>query len=210
MSSTDFITFLIVFILGVAAVVAIVITSRKNSKKEKSNYQKLANQLGLKLILPISSWEQQAFPKLSGNYEGRRMSVETVLEGVGEQREQRTKISLSTENEGYSLHLTRENQVLNIGKTVFGTQDIQINDPFFDKKFIIKSDNEMFAKRFLNQEIKRLLNDFYPQFYGRIVIEPFKIHFTQQYQIVTEKHYDLTLEVIDVLTKMANRAENLE
>lgn len=212
MSSVSPAFFGILIFIGIMVGLFVLIASitKNQMNKLKNNYRMLADRLGLRIIEPPYVWYKTNFPRLSGNYEGRRMDIETEVRGHGKHRQYYTKISLDTQNEGHSLQLTKEYWISNVGKTLFGTQDIQINDDFFDKKFIIKSDNEIFAKRFFNQEMKRVLTDFHPRFHGEIVVEPFKIHFTQIYQINSLKYYNLTLDAVDMLNRVANRVEDLE
>ena len=208
--SVVFLGIFLVVGLMVGMVALVMFFSKNHMKKITANYQMLADRLGLRLIAPPAVWYKASFPRVSGDYEGRRIDIETEIKGHGKQRQHYTKISLETRNEGHSLQLTKEYWISNVGKKLFGAQDIQVNDPFFDKKFIIRSDNEMFAKRFFNQEMKRTLTDFHPKFHGEIVVEPFKIYFTQIYQINSLKQYNLTLDVVDMLNKIANRVEGLE
>lgn len=209
-SPSDFLWVLIVLAAIIGVVALFVTITKKQARKIQDNYQMLADKLGLSVITTSAVWYKANVPKLSGNYKGRQIDVETELKGSGEDQDHHTEIVLQTKNKSYSLQLTKEYWISNVGKALFKSQDIQINDPFFDKKYIIKSDNEMFAKRFFNQEMKRLLTDFHPKFNGEIVVEPFKIHFTQIYQIDSSKTYDLTLEAIEMLTKIANRVEDLQ
>lgn len=207
--SSELIGIFIIIATIVGVIGLIIVLSKSHMNKLKKNYQMLADRLGLRMIVPPYVWYKTNFPRLSGQYEGRRMDIETEVRGHGKHRQYYTKISLETQNETHSLQLTKEYWISNVGKTLFGTQDIQINDDFFDKKFIIKSDNEIFAKRFFNQEMKRALTDFHPRFNGEIVVEPFKIYFTQIYQINSLKHYNLTLDAVDMLNRVANRVEDL-
>ena len=209
-SSSELFGVFIVITVTIGAIALIAIISKGYKNKLKTNYQMLADRLGLRMIVPPYVWYKTNFPRLSGSYEGRRMDIETEVRGHGKHRQYYTKVSLETQNTKHSLQLTKEYWISNVGKTLFGMQDIQINDDFFDKKFIIKSDNEIFAKRFFNQEMKRVLSDFHPKFNGEIVVEPFKIYFTQIYQINSLKYYNLTLDAVDMLTRVANRVEGLE
>jgi hypothetical protein len=203
--------------------------NRPPSKEEKKStvfYEKLSNVLGLRM----NSWDEfdatQTFPKLLGSYKGRKIEVDaerrTLKTGIEisggrikledddiEVDLDYTKISMEVKNEGYYLSLRKEFLILKLGKKLFKIEDIQINDPLFDKHFIIKSNDEKFAKDFLNEPIKNVLMDFHPKLSGEIVIEPNKVYFDQPYIIDSLESYHLTLEAIELLAIISNRVENM-
>jgi len=58
--------------------------------------------------------------------------------------------------DGLYFKIYREGIFSSIGK-FFGMQDIQIGDPFFDKHFVIKGNNEEKIKLFLSSKLKVLI-----------------------------------------------------
>lgn len=81
-------------------------------------------------------------PSLSGQVRGFEVNLRMVRRGSGKNSNTFTVLEVKPQQPpGFSFHVYEANFFNTLGK-VFGMQDIEINDPEFDRKFIIQSHNE--------------------------------------------------------------------
>ncbi len=89
-------------------------------------------------------------PQMSGEYRRRPIRVYTYSTGAGEHRTTYTAVSLTVNNaSGSMLGIAPSNTVGSFLGKVFNAQDVEIGDPAFDERFVIKSSPPEFAPQVL-------------------------------------------------------------
>ncbi len=115
-------------------------------------FKEIAEKYNLKFT-PISLTESKIM--LEGDLRGRNFKF--ILDGIRGLKKIKIEYSVLNEEKNY-LYLRPEGLGDGIGK-VLGGQDIKIGDSAFDKKFIIRSNNESFLYSILDEDMKYKIND---------------------------------------------------
>ncbi len=103
----------------------------------------LASQLGLTLETGGSFL---AFPKVTGNYRGHDLVLDTFTRGYGKQRRTYTRIVMTINNPAnVQLSLYDENVFSRVAQAL-GSKDIQVDDPEIDRRFRIQGQPEEAVK----------------------------------------------------------------
>lgn len=193
-----------------AGIFAVVITfSQKMHKKLVANFQTLGNRLGLQTFTPEAKWYSASYPVTRGQLEGRRVEIGSRVSGSGKHQVHYTYVTVSLSNRSENtLQLTREGFLAKIGKK-FGGQDIQINDPVFDDKYIIKSNSDSFARYFFNTDMKRLLSNAEPFFKGTLDVGGGEVRYEEVYQMNSEVYLNWTEDVVKMLLLIGERLDKL-
>lgn len=93
-------------------------------------------------------------PSLSGKVRGFSVTLQMVSKGSGKSSTTYTVLEFELpQNTGFPFHVFEAGFFSTMGK-VFGLQDIEIGDPVFDAKFIIKSDDELKIRQLLTPSIR--------------------------------------------------------
>jgi hypothetical protein len=156
----------VLFMVGffVAAVVAMVYMQKATVAAMK----KLAAELGYEFtgagsdaspdVHPVLASLASAFGswRIEGREGGARVRIYTITRGSGKSRTTYTVVDMSAPSpvQG-TLKIAREGFFSKIGKTVFGTQDIQAGDEAFDKAVIVKGSDEAAVKGLLSSSALR-------------------------------------------------------
>jgi hypothetical protein len=156
----------VLFMIGffIVAVVAMVYMQ----KATVASMKKLAAELGYEFSGPGSDASPETPPFLAGlasafgswRIEGRegesRVRIYTITRGSGKSRTTYTVVDMSAPSSVQgTLKIAREGFFSKIGKTVFGTQDIQAGDEAFDKAVIVKGSDESAVKGLLSSSTLR-------------------------------------------------------
>jgi hypothetical protein len=127
-------------------------------KKMDNNYKELARRLGLNLDIPSTKmWKVvtlSLYPKLYGKINGFDFQLYSFMRGTGKSKTLYTAFDIHVNHKSsYYLRIFHEGFFRKFGKLLGIQKDIDINDPEFDGLFIIRSDNEHFAKTILSDMI---------------------------------------------------------
>jgi hypothetical protein len=156
----------VLFMVGffIAAVVAMVYMQKATVAAMK----KVAAELGYEFsgsgsdvspdVPPILSGLASAFGswRIEGREGGSRVRIYTISRGSGKSRTTYTVVDMSAPSPvPGTLKIAREGFFSKIGKTVFGTQDIQAGDEAFDKAVIVKGSDEAAIKNLLSSSTFR-------------------------------------------------------
>lgn len=150
-----------IFAIGIPAmVVLILITARK---------QQLAR---LKKLTSCLSGDIPSFslaPVFYGDYLGIRFAV--MLAPASEGSGEHLQISVYKET-SLRLRLYRESYFSQIGKKIGLLREVEINDPLFDEKYLIFSNQPKLAINYLqSREVKDAINELFCRNFGGLVID---------------------------------------
>lgn len=99
---------------------------------------------------------------VNGTWNGMAFSVFEKMEGSGKNRSIVTRAAIENVPFDYNFRIGKEHLFSKAGK-LFGLKDIEFGDAEFDRKFLIKSDNEEKFRAFFNYklqgQLKELKND---------------------------------------------------
>jgi len=129
-------------------------------QKQKLNgaFSDLASKMGCQAALPESRWF--GFPSISGTYRNYplRIWMFTRSSGSGKSRSTTTYTAFSLRTNGsndFEFHIYEQGFFSKIGISLFGMQDVQINDDEFDRAFVIKTKDENRIMEFFTPDIKQ-------------------------------------------------------
>jgi len=93
------------------------------------------------------------------NYKNWVIIMDTFSRGSGKSRTTFTRVRLNyVKNIAFELEIFPQNFLMELGK-IFGAQDMELGEPEFDEKFMVKSNEVfLFADLLANQRLKYLLH----------------------------------------------------
>jgi hypothetical protein len=95
---------------------------------------------------------------LFGRFESFDFSIYKEISGAEESTTTYTIFDAHVKNKGeHTLLIRKESSILYAIGKAFGGQDIEIDDPEFNKSFIIKSNSEPFVKRIFTPKLRQIL-----------------------------------------------------
>jgi hypothetical protein len=154
----------------------------------------------LRMFFPLlGTWH------ISGTYSGRIVDIHQETRGTGKSSTTYTIFRVKFKKPvGADLHLSREGFLSKLGKAVLHTQDIQLNDPEFDGKVMVKGSDESKVKTFLvSPASRKAVLDYFQENSGA-VIDDIGIYF-EEIGIRTEEN-----EHRKILDRMVHTADALE
>ncbi len=156
----------LVFFFGVMVVVVggAVMLGRWQGKRTSANLAALARDLGLQLrerppalgIIPLA-------PTVSGRNGGRELRFFTFSTGSGKSRQTWNAMGLACANpQALTFQLGAQNFLTVIG-VMLGMQDVQVGDPVFDGRFVVKTNAPDYLRAALLPELRAELLRCWPQ-----------------------------------------------
>jgi hypothetical protein len=180
-----------------------------------NNYKELARKLGLNLEIPSTKiWKVIAlslYPKLHGKINGYDFQLYSFMRGTGKSKTIYTAFDIHVNyKSSYYLRIFHEDFFRKFGKMLGIQKDIEINDPEFDSLFIIRSDNEHFAKTILSDMIlknklieeRRLLNN------GLLKFENGILHYEGIKSIYSKKEVDNIEKLVKLSLLMIEKIQD--
>ena len=144
--------------------------AKSNMAKINKQFEAIAYNLDA-YVTPAKGMFTKPHPVVDGKIKDRDFRLFMYTKGSGKNQVTYTAFTISLNNPtGNTLVLYQEGILSKIGK-FFQMQDIQIGDPFFDEKFIIKSNNEQFARNTLQGDLKSYLEHNYSRIKGTFKLE---------------------------------------
>jgi len=144
-------SFNLYFTLLVSAIVAVCLVSMTAiglwQEKKGEVWHRFAAEMGLYC-------KGRAFPSMWGNYRNRHVEISLMQESTDEAPRRYTEYRVEFENpKGILMSVYRESFFRKVGKA-FGMQDIELNDPEFDQKFVVMGNDENAVKTVLEPSIR--------------------------------------------------------
>ena len=147
-----FVSILVVVVVGSS------VLSRWQAKRARANIVELARVLGLQVheMPPALGFFPQV-PTATGRHRGRTVRLHTFTTGAGKQRQTWQALAVSCANpHGLALQLGAQNALSALG-VLFGGQDVQVGDPVFDGRFVVKTNAVEYLRAALLPEIRAAL-----------------------------------------------------
>jgi len=97
---------------------------------------------------------------LEGNYSGYLVKISNIYHGSGKNKTVYTRFDIHFPYAcSFDFSISKQNFFSGIGLALTGTKDIEIGDPDFDKRYVIKGSNEETIKSYFNNSmIKSFIN----------------------------------------------------
>ena len=161
-------------------------------------------ELGLTTGLTLKPAAAFSQPELTGTYRQRPLHLYTYSVGTHDNRTVYTAITLAIAGpSGASLEITPASSIGNVLGRMIKAQDVQIGDPAFDGRFVIKSDPPEFAARVLGDDRLRARVGEIPAAF-RIAIEPGNVEYSRR---GLEEDAQLLVRLFNVLSDLADQIE---
>ncbi len=210
MESPIIITVVIAIAFFVGFFALIVYLMKWGIKKRNKSFEDLARGLNLEYVAPMQEkWWKESFPSLEGMLLDRHVTLGMFSRGSGKNRYYVYYLSMACGVGRQKFSISREGFFNKIGK-FFGGEDIQLNDEEFDKKFLIKGSEEIFVKRLLDNNIKRILVENRPKMKGRVELRPNEVYYEEIFNQNYKTLHASSKAMMYVMQKIAERAEYIE
>ncbi|MCP4439003.1 MAG: hypothetical protein GY810_08685 [Aureispira sp.] len=212
MFSEEFIIISIVVLFTIGILAFVFWFLKRTYAKVEVQWKQLAEDLGLNIDIPESNWRwiMQQYPSVYGNYEGFQISCYTFARRSGKHTVIYTGFQMHLDNsKRKTLSLYKEGFFSKIGKAL-GGQDIQIGHDEFDKKFIIKSNDDRFAKSLLDPRMRDLVLRKSHLFASDIELtEEDELKYEARLQIAKDSQREDFVDLIKLTTTLAKRIQEL-
>lgn len=155
----------VLLVVGQLALFAVFIScaiyfSRRSSKKLKERYDLLQQKYGGEVTFRQTLGMYRDL-LLTTQISGRVVKFGTYTRGSGKNSTSYIYVAVALPgSEGKTLSLGTEGIFSKIGKAL-GGQDVQTHDPNFDDKFVIKSNDETYARNILNSSVRAEFTQLY-------------------------------------------------
>ena len=182
---------------------------KRSFVKTEQQWELLAKRLSAQLHMPESRWAWilGKYPTIEGNVGGFPFTCYMFVRGSGKHQQTYTAFAFETKApSSKTLSLYKEGFFSKIGKA-FGGQDIQIGDEDFDKSYIIKSNDELFAKRVYNPRTRQLLLRKMPRMTGQFVLENGILTYHEMIVINSDKNREKWQDTINVGVEFAKEIQ---
>jgi hypothetical protein len=144
----------VIFAAATAFIVGIFVLAIRQQKAARENLRKLADRLGLVISEPKKSFFSSSTPRATGNMRGRTVTVWSYTTGSGKNRVQWCAISASARNTSrLTLRVSGENFFTRVGRA-FGADDVKTDDPAFDERFYVKSNDASYIRAAFISEVR--------------------------------------------------------
>jgi len=125
-------------------------------RKMAANLQQLADRLGLDYVGKKNSWTKS--PALLGTWQGRALRFWTYSTGSGKSRQTWSAVGIQPRKTGaVQLELRRQGFVTSVME-FFGSKEIQVGDPQFDRNWFIRTNRPEVVRAALVPEIRHKLD----------------------------------------------------
>lgn len=208
---SEFIASLLVILFTIAFIYLIFYLVKRTHRLLVKEWTILSKRLQMQLHLPTTKWGVLTgkYPALTGKYKDFQIDIIMYNKGHGDSKVTYTQYAILLANDrAFNLHLYKEGFFSKVGK-FFGMQDIQFNHEKFDESYIIKSDNEMAAKRVLNNRIRQLLLRNMPKMRGEFSKESNMLIYKEVLSLVNEKNRKSWLNSLHTGIEIAKEIDQL-
>jgi hypothetical protein len=207
----------ILFAFNLILFVPIVLLAKFMQKKQLESYELLGKTIGLEYYPPLNNSFfsfLKHFPQLKGKIgDNYPIKISSIARSAGKSSIHYITVDIELKKlNGQKLKLSQENFMLRIGQKIRRKKDIEIRDEEFDKKFILDSENTLFAKAlFADTNIQeQILNNIKFKYLGYISIEERLLHFENPINLSKSiKFHEKIKTIIDIMLLIAERADEL-
>jgi hypothetical protein len=182
---------------------------KRHLRKMEQQWIILADTFELNLNLPEGkwSWFLRKYPTIKGNIDGMPFYCYMYTRGSGKHQTTYTCFTLGIEYpRGKTLQVYKEGFFSKVGKA-FGGQDIEMGHDDFDNNYIIKSNDELFAKRVLNARIRQLFLRNLPKMRGTFSLIENALEYNAVTILNNEKNREKWEQAIKVATQYAKEIQ---
>jgi hypothetical protein len=153
-------------------------------------------------------------PEINGLYmEQYPLRIHIIVEGSGKSRHHYIAFELEVKsNKAHNLTLMHEGFLRKIGKA-FGMQpDIDVRDEEFDQKFIVKSDDALFAKQILaDPDLREIfLNKYYLLNNAQLSFSRGRIHYKGLGSLSSSSEVSKVEGLVNLAVALAKRLEETD
>lgn len=209
----EFIAFFIIGAFTLGLMVFVFWILKNTFEKVERQWKKMAEELNLQLEIPQSKWRwiTRDYPSMHGEIEGFPVNFYMLIRGSGKHTVLYTGFEIRMKNpHSRTLRLYKEGFFSKVGKA-FGGQDIQLGDDAFDKGFIIKSNDERFAQKLLNPQMRDLVLRNRHLFVSEIsLISDEGLKYEAVLQIKKDKQREDLVQLLQLTIKLAKRIQELD
>lgn len=186
-------------LLTAAFFAAVAVMGYLRSQRRNAAWQELAARNGLQ----FEPGSVLSYPSVSGRYRGRNLVLKNIRRTRGKQRAKTyTRLTLSVANRANLRFGLYDQDAISGLFTALGAQDVRIGDEAVDRRFVIKSQPEEFARRlFAAPGLRERLLQVKPM---NLTLEGNELVF-EQYGILNDA--DRLKFLFDLLTDVADKAE---
>ncbi len=156
---------------------------------------------------PEKTWYgYNGYPRLVAEVNGEPLECYMFTRGSGKNKTTYTAFTLGCTNRyNYSLRIAKEGLFSKIGKAL-GMQDIEVNDPVFDRSFVIKSNDDFFAKTVL-MDIKEYFSQTKKLFHGSLELRDGEFKYQMANSLLNDKSRSDFEQIIHLATALSEEVK---
>ena len=173
-----------------------------------AQFSALNTQLGVSLEVPERKLFnlEWTYPALKGAYLGRHLHIAIRNMDMAGVAVPHTVITIDTLHSGKTLEISAETLVSTLKKIV-GKQDVITGDAEFDRRFLIKSNDNGFVKKLLDDDIRDILKKEVFLKMGKISLKHSQMFYEEQVVVNTDNERRRIENIILVMYMIAKRME---
>lgn len=148
--------------IGIFLVVAVILVwaGSVTSKRSAENMRRLADKLGLQPVLKEPTWGIfYSEPRASGTIREKHVEVFPFSTGSGKSRVQWSAISATPRRHGGLTFNFRKQGFGTKVMKMFGSKEIEVGDPVFDREWYIQTNQPEFFRAALVPELRQRLSE---------------------------------------------------
>lgn len=200
-------TGLLTLIGAIALFVLLIVWAVKYTKKinarKKAMYEQLAQRLGL--VHTETKYLMAKLNNLAGEYRGMKVAIWEKMEGSGKNRTVVTRILITAPGFDFDFKIGKEHFFTKIGKAL-GMKDIEFGDPEFDKKFLLKSDNEEKFRRLITPNIQHEIRNLGSDIRSSIRMQKGEFSYMNYGPLANEKQFKSFEKILDFMLMLAEKS----
>lgn len=202
-----FIALSMVMLMTVGIIWLVVWLIRRSFANMDMQLSTWARNLGVKYNKPESKWGffWGQYPTLEGEVKGIPFYGYMYTKGSGKSQVTYTAFTLTLNGKnltGKTLTVYKEGIFSKIGKAL-GVQDIELGNEDFDKNYIIKSNDEFFAKKILNLRVRQLLLRKMPNMAGTLTLDGNKLNYDVILTLVNDRNREAMEDAVATFIELA-------
>lgn len=170
----------------------------KRKEQIKEQFKILAERLNCRVNIPEKLFlsVDKGFPSIEGLIDGKSFYAYMYTVGSGKNQRTYTAFKLKTTNRySYTFKIYKEGFFSKLGKGL-GLQDIQVDDPEFDKSFILKSNDDYFLRTILDEALRSHFIQVTDQLKGELQLKGDEILYSEMMFMVNKYKRDAFEQII--------------
>jgi hypothetical protein len=178
-------------------------------------FKELAIILDLNVEIPSTKTKDvifnSPFPKLHGELDGHEIMIRSYLKGMESKRALYTAIEVYLYfNSNYNLTIFPRCFIRKFDKLPIPLKEIKINDPEFDRLYMIRTDNAVFAKKVLTDVVLKneLIKERKLLFDGELIFENGIVKYEGVKSVSSKKEMDKLLKLIKITLSLTEKIQH--